>query len=943
MKFSVFVQPLIVISLLGLVLLSCSQPEGEMALLELVPEFDQDCAHHIFHDSESEFRDYCEEMGATFLLERSYQLHSAISDSTVAEYVRTEEIVYLPLLRIRTQLSELYFLKSEISSLEFFHALPPEEAILLLRQVSRMHMDFISTELTDEEKYERLQESLQVFTAHNMTVAEVVTESQICRVLGNLGRREESKALIQRNLHHAQQAGMRGMECQIWGNLAMNFPRGSDPDSLQICLDEGLAVAMMCRLPQASVRLLSFKSINYFNNHQDGLALEYFDLGRQLCREYKIGLFEIYFIRQYLLCFAERSTNEHVREHLERANFLLNQMEDGGREFDISFNRMYVDQIEAYCLMVDGKPAQAAEIFARIVSDPDNRINHAGEVIDAYDRWVTGLRNNHLDERALSVLVDAIGFCAETAYLRDGLRNKIIKAELTCNAGRLQEAQEILDDLMAAYPEEIMGDADIAGQFHLRQAEVFLASGERELALAAMRKVVSLFEEIFWGQPNISSGYLFDPEQRGIREGLHMLCVDDPEESYALEMAWRGLMRKSVAMKNSPSRNEEGTNLIAAAEMPVVNPGSDPGHSRILRNWLNQTGSRHLVYLSASDRLVCWYADGATVVRHEFPISKKTLETKIKELQQDLVDDAEVDSGSLSPDLKARLSEWARMLLPPDLLNLGSDDTAPSTLLISGDGVLSDFPFGILNLGDTTDYRPLLVDYSPAVLHSMRTPGQRTINTSELIVGAPDISPALKRRFPSLVNSVGAVEAHIAAELFPSSELLEGRDAFKSAIKARWGDVAILYIAGHLMRDPNLPIRTILPLAEDPNDSSQLQDRILIADVLETDFSGCGLVVLSGCDSGSRHVAGQFEAPSLAEGFMNAGAGSVVYTSWPVRDSQASNLMSRFCDTLVLKDRNALESLIGAQRMMLEEDGDHSHPAVWGAYSIMLGDLSGYP
>ena len=70
-----------------------------------------------------------------------------------------------------------------------------------------------------------------------------------------------------------------------------------------------------------------------------------------------------------------------------------------------------------------------------------------------------------------------------------------------------------------------------------------------------------------------------------------------------------------------------------------------------------------------------------------------------------------------------------------------------------------------------------------------------------------------------------------------------------------------------------------LPLARDSSglDESNYLD---IEDIRSADLSRCRLVVLSSCGSGVGYMTGRISIPSLAEGFVQAGASAVVHTSW---------------------------------------------------------------
>jgi CHAT domain-containing protein len=96
------------------------------------------------------------------------------------------------------------------------------------------------------------------------------------------------------------------------------------------------------------------------------------------------------------------------------------------------------------------------------------------------------------------------------------------------------------------------------------------------------------------------------------------------------------------------------------------------------------------------------------------------------------------------------------------------------------------------------------------------------------------------------------------------------------------------------------------------------------------------VVVLSACDTAlGREVRGE-GLLGLTQGFMYAGAKSLVVSLWKVSDRATAELMTRFYAHLLRDGQSPAEALRNAQ-VSIASERRWSNPYYWGAF-VLIGD-----
>lgn len=146
----------------------------------------------------------------------------------------------------------------------------------------------------------------------------------------------------------------------------------------------------------------------------------------------------------------------------------------------------------------------------------------------------------------------------------------------------------------------------------------------------------------------------------------------------------------------------------------------------------------------------------------------------------------------------------------------------------------------------------------------------------------------------------------------------------------------VLHFATHGVDHPERPELSALALSQ-VDEAGLPTAGLLRASDLSGIALGARLVVLSGCRTArGREVAG--EGPrGLARAFLDAGAGAVVASLWPVPDRATAELMAAFYRGLLAERLSPAASLARAQ-LEVRARREFRHPFYWAAF-VLIGDI----
>ncbi|MBN1885875.1 MAG: CHAT domain-containing protein [Candidatus Krumholzibacteriota bacterium] len=248
-------------------------------------------------------------------------------------------------------------------------------------------------------------------------------------------------------------------------------------------------------------------------------------------------------------------------------------------------------------------------------------------------------------------------------------------------------------------------------------------------------------------------------------------------------------------------------------------------------------------------------------------------------------------------------------------------------LCILRDEPLARLPFGALR-PPGPDARWLIetfeISYAPSLLDAARGRSPSPLCYDRpLLVGVTRADPYARRLYPHLVDLPHAErEIQAVRSRFGRCTVLDGAAATRPALLEDLAAGAdLVHIASHTVRWPVYDGRTALLLAPEAgigNERDLRQTLLTAGDIAGIDLDGVALVVLSSCES-ARGVPGNRFERGIAGAFLDAGAGAVIASLWPVDDASTLRLVTSLYDGLLREGRFPAGALAEARRRLIAE------------------------
>ena len=360
-----------------------------------------------------------------------------------------------------------------------------------------------------------------------------------------------------------------------------------------------------------------------------------------------------------------------------------------------------------------------------------------------------------------------------------------------------------------------------------------------------------------------------------------------------------------------------------------------------------------LQYALGAERSFAWVVTRDSVRLADLA-GRETIEAAARRVREGL---KTYGADRADTDLAAHLSALSDLVLAPIAPYFGTHER----VLVAPDGALGYIPFGVLPIVRDGTAVPMLSALevvnvpSMSVLAAQRRRAEATPSKTLAVFADPVFSandprlalgpaaltaPSLGQEdVPRLsrLAATGAEASAIAALVPPASSLVAtGLEASRERVlSAPLADYRIVHFATHGLVDSQYPGLSALALSRVDAAGHETNGMLRLQDIYRLSLNA-DLVVLSGCDTAlGREIRGE-GLIGLVDGFLYAGARSLVVSLWQVPDRATSELMARFY-TYVLKDGvRPAEALRRAQRSIAAERR-WSDPYFWGAF-IVLGD-----
>lgn len=357
-------------------------------------------------------------------------------------------------------------------------------------------------------------------------------------------------------------------------------------------------------------------------------------------------------------------------------------------------------------------------------------------------------------------------------------------------------------------------------------------------------------------------------------------------------------------------------------------------------------GEGWLSYFAGDDDMYAFLitTEGASFfhIPKDFPLEKW-----VQEMRNAIYDYPTERSDSLLSVYQNRAWELYEKLLAPFAWRL------PQRLTIGADGLLKYLPFEALFTApapncESSDCPYMLwrhsISYAPsATLWAADRKRSGARLEKKILAFAPEFQGegnALAARDdrrsslgPLLYN---AEETKRISKMF-RTKLITGPGATRDEFLAQAARYQVLHLATHAKANDEEGEFSFLAFAPTPGDTlyqGKLYARELYATPLPAE-----LVVLSACETGIGEFKRGEGLVSLAYGFAQAGARSVVTSLWRVSDRETSDLMTFFYKNLqkgMAKDEALRQAKL---EYMQGQSGWRTHPFFWAAF-VPEGDMS---
>lgn len=270
----------------------------------------------------------------------------------------------------------------------------------------------------------------------------------------------------------------------------------------------------------------------------------------------------------------------------------------------------------------------------------------------------------------------------------------------------------------------------------------------------------------------------------------------------------------------------------------------------------------------------------------------------------------------------------------------------PGSLIIVPDGVLGYIPFDALLLSapaviyDYSDYDYLIGEKTISYIYSaalwMKMKKRPTVKNTFL-----GMAPKFGNKTDKLTGSRGGL-GYLKNNIYEVSELsslMGGQEKINEKATREYflntaPDFGIIHLATHAQADDRESKLSYIAFSGAEQEGTA--GKIYLLDLFNLQLP-VNMVVLSACETGIGKLQKGEGIISLARGFTDAGAKSIVTTLWEVNDESAKNLMPDFYRQLNIGKSKA-EALQIAKQQFYENNRD-AHPFYWASF-IAVGDMS---
>ena len=792
---------------------------------------------------------------------------------------------------------------------------PPEQGRAIQRELEALRAWDPTAPVPAEAAIRRFTAMRERFEALGYRRGVMLVEERLSGECDKLGRPVGRLLHMRFAVELARELGETYLACQYLGMLGDCFESVGAADSAVACYEQGLTIALAHSFPDQAARLMTFLGDSHLREGRLAVATEWIEQALRTCRELGGSGVELRFIVVAMEHFAMLDCWDVVERLLERCPIVVRELERVSADPLWLRYRHDVTRIEAQLRLARGDVEGARALFLE-ARRQQRRSSHQHRTI-LLDHWSGCLVEAGRMEDALPLVEDGLRICDRWHNDRYGRKLAIRHARVLFALGRHREAAEALADFDRRSRARNDTPREQQVEREVLEARLLAVAGDRAGARAALLESLEALRQHARRLDAGPLGYLALAAMDDVRFAVHEIAGLDAMSGYVFELQWRGLVRelgaaaRSDSVASAPWALERGT-----VERPPL-----------------PSDATHLVFMMSRDVIVRWCATPAGIRRDTLALSPAECARRVERVL------ASLERGPGTPAATPLGSDagWlARALLPETVLS-APGDRVPRLLLISADGPLEQLPFEALDRSEGGPYRPLALDFDIARLRSPAGPTHGPAPGAPAILADPIAPQETFRRFPALGRlPASAREANSALWHWDGARILRGERASKGAVLAAWKEASGIYVAAHLVHDPEVPFSPFVPLARDTSAGGPRDDCIEIADVRALDLSGCDLAVISTCSSGAPYAGSRRMGPSFGDAFVDAGAACVVQAAWAVDDARVAPLMERFLSEWRRGARDPIRALGAARRAAIQGQLGASDPCDWAAWAASV-------
>jgi hypothetical protein len=891
------------------------------ALLRLVPELAPEVAQHLVHDDDDRFLRYARAAGTVELRKTLAVLERAVDVRSIEAYTRTWGGVVPHETRVANALVQEFDCPDYLRDVSFRAGLSAEQGLVLRRLVLEERALHNAGAMEPRKKIQRLERIIGQLQSAGYLRGVMLAQLSIADEVMKLGGGSERMRLLRHALATARSLGETFMTCQILGEIGAAYHSSGQLDSMWLCNEEARRIAMHCRFPEQLARILLFEAHQYAREGRLALATHFVVEAQHVCRTMGGGGLELRFVAGAMDHFAELGCWKIVERLSNRIPVLLRELERTPWQTEIDIRRLDFARHRARILLANGQIEAALRLW-REVGPSYARAHLRVGYADFMDQFTAGLVEAGAPSEALPLIEQGLAHCDSLHVPEDGIGLALRRARVLGVLGRFQQAEVALRnfDRRAATGMELGPpaiDRDVL------EARLLDRRGSRREATAVLGRALAELRGYARELDAGPQGYLALAGHDDLRRAMHEIVATDPMSGYRFELRWRALASELGATRR-------GTSAASSEPAPVPR------------------GSWHCVYWFDRDAIVRWTATANTVVRDTLALTPRDCGRRVGRVLE-LMAQSSPPVRSDSLELTSALHALAKALLPTEVLGpaaggrvaRGATNRPVATLYVTPDGPLDLLPFEVLNLAPDR-LEPLILQHDVAYVRSVGSRSGRLAMGTPSILVDPLATPEVRRRY----GIAGALEqapreAAGAIRAWPGARLLAADTATKDAVLTSWRTAPQIYVAAHLVRDPEIPFLAFFPVAKSRGDAST-DGYLELADVRGLDLRGCRLAVLSACASGQPYLAARGRAgPSMGDAFLDAGAGAVVEAFWPVEDEEAGRFMKAFLSEWERKGHDPVRGLNEARRQALEAGRGVQNTWAWAVWSVRVRGVPG--